>query len=123
VFVARVKDCFGDNGLTALAIVRERPGASELDTFLLSCRVIGRGVETALLAFLCERARSAGRRTLEGRFVPTRKNAPAADFFARHGFRERPAEGEGTAWVADLVANPVACPGWIRMTVAEGALV
>ena len=54
-------DCYGDNGLTGLAIVRRRRGASEIDTFLLSCRVLGRGVEAALLAFLADRARALGR--------------------------------------------------------------
>ncbi len=120
VFTARVKDCYGDNGLTGLAIVRDTPSACEIDTFLLSCRVLGRGVEAALLSFVAERARALGRRALRGRFVPTKKNAPARDFFAGHGFQ--PEEGpEGTVWVAGAAAS-TSCPSWIRLTVVEGAL-
>jgi FkbH-like protein len=121
VFTVRVRDCYGDNGLTGLAIVRDTARASEIDTFLLSCRVLGRGVEAALLAFLCDRARGLGRREIRGRFIPTRKNAPAADLFPSHGFaREGPAED--AAWVADPARVGVSCPAWIRLTVAEGAL-
>ena len=119
VFTVRVKDCYGDNGLTGLAIVRDSARASEIDTFLLSCRVLARGVETALLAFLCDRARALGHRELRGRFVPTPRNAPAADFFARHGFAHRDDTGE---WAADPARAGVACPPWIRLTVAETAL-
>ena len=121
VFTVRVKDCYGDNGLTGLAIVRDGQAASEIDTFLLSCRVLGRGVEVALLAFLCDRARGLRLREIRGRFIPTRKNAQAADFFPRHGFQPPQGPGDGS-WVADPSRVRVACPDWIRLTVAEGAL-
>ena len=121
VFTARVLDCYGDSGLTGLAILRDTPSAVEIDTFLLSCRVLGRGVETALLSFLLNRARAPFPRPLRGRFLPTRKNAPARDFFRDHGFRLEGEGPEGAAWSADASVR-VACPDWIRLTVAEGAL-
>ncbi len=55
-----VRDRFGDNGIVGLVMADRAEGALNLDTFLLSCRVIGRGVETAMLAHLCDRARAAG---------------------------------------------------------------
>jgi FkbH-like protein len=119
VFTARVVDCYGDNGLTALAILRDTPSAVEIDTLLLSCRVIGRGVETALLSFLAERAR-ARQQPLRGRFVPTKKNALARDFFRDHGFRLLEEGAEGTVWALEAAAR-IECPSWIRLTVAEGA--
>lgn len=121
VFTVRVKDCYGDHGLTGLAIVRDVQAVTEIDTFLLSCRVLGRGVEAALLAFLCDRARGLRRREIHGRFVPTRKNAQAAHFFPGHGFHQAEGPGDGP-WVADPSRVRVVCPAWIRLTVAEGAL-
>ena len=97
--------------------MRAAGASAEIDTFLLSCRVLGRGVEDAVLAFLCDRARARGRCLIRGRFIPTRKNAQAAAFLARHGF-----EARGDEWVADPTRTRVACPAWIRLTVAEGAL-
>ncbi|MDH3208557.1 MAG: HAD-IIIC family phosphatase, partial [Gemmatimonadota bacterium] len=81
----RVEDRFGDNGIVGVAIVRK---LSEwyLDTLLMSCRIIGRAVEDAILALLAEEAISAGARALVGEFIPTKKNAPACDVYARLGF-------------------------------------
>jgi FkbH-like protein len=120
VFTVRVTDCYGDNGLTGLAIVRDTHERSEIDTFLLSCRVLGRGVEDALLAFLRDRARAQGLREIRARYVATAKNGQVAGFLPTHGFE--PAPGEEGAWVADPKRLRVECPEWIRMTATEGAL-
>lgn len=57
-----------------------------IDTFLMSCRVLGRGVETAFLAVCAGRATETGANTIRGSFVPSKKNAQVADFYPRHGF-------------------------------------
>jgi len=86
--LARVSDRFGDSGLVGLAIaVPDTVDDWVVDTFLMSCRVIGRGVETALLAGLERQVRQCGGRTLHGVFHPTAKNQPAADFYPRHGYQ------------------------------------
>ena len=54
----------------------------------MSCRVLGRAIETAFLGVIAADARARGATRLLGRFIPTTKNAPAATFFADHGFRE-----------------------------------
>jgi len=88
LFAARVEDRFGDYGLTGLAIVQQvAPAVWYVDTFLLSCRVLGRDIETALLAFVAQEGAALGVRELQARFSPTRKNAPAANFLPGHGFR------------------------------------
>ncbi len=121
IFTARVTDRFGDNGIVGLAIVALTAEEWTLDTFLLSCRVIGRTVETAMLATLAERARSAGARYLGGEFLPTRKNAPAADVYARHGFRRVGEEAGASRWRLDLSEDTVAPPPWIdRVLPAAG---
>ena len=70
----RVRDRFGDHGLVGVAITHDEGDACKIDTLLLSCRIIGRTVETALLSYLAECAAARGRRRLLGWFLPTKKN-------------------------------------------------
>jgi FkbH-like protein len=121
VYSCAVRDKFGDNGLVGVAITRQDGAAWEIDTFLLSCRVIGRTVETAFLAHLAEQARAAGVRTLRGWYLPTKKNPPAKDFYSRHHFQAISENESGVLWELDLGATGIACPPWITMTVAQGA--
>ena len=97
-----MKDRYCDNGLVGVAIWRMTASVCEIDTLLLSCRVIGRTVETAFLAKLAGEARERGARKLEGWFLPTKKNAPAKDFYPKHGFVQVAESGEGTRWSYDL---------------------
>ena len=111
----RVRDRFGDNGLVGVAITHQKGDVAEIDTFLLSCRVIGRTVETAFLSFLASQARRNGARRLQGWFLPTKKNAPARNFYSEHGFTAAHQNGDGTLWSVDLAANPLPSPEWIRL--------
>ncbi len=113
VYSLRVKDRYCDNGLVGVAIVEDSGEVCEIETLLLSCRVIGRTVETAFLARLVLDATGRGLRTMEGWFLPTRKNSPAKDFFAQHGFERVEENSEGSRWSYDLT-KPMACPDWIR---------
>lgn len=84
---AKLRDRFGDNGLIAVGIVLPEDAVTwRLDSFLMSCRVIGRGVETALLAALAGAAKNRGAESLIGEFIPTSKNQPSAYFLKQHGF-------------------------------------
>lgn len=87
VFGYRVQDKFGDLGLIAVAIIEERNGAGVLDTFLMSCRVLGRGVEESILGHLLQELTKRKLKILRGEFIPTEKNHPAKDFFKSHGFK------------------------------------
>jgi FkbH-like protein len=81
-----VTDRFGDSGITGLAITRHADARAELDTLLLSCRLLGRRVEDAFLAVLARRAHDRGARTLLGAYEPTDRNAQVASFFPDRGF-------------------------------------
>jgi len=116
----RVRDRFGDNGLVGVAITKQNGATAEIDTFLLSCRVIGRTVETAFLSFLADHARSNGATYLQGWFLPTKKNAPARDFYSAHGFRAGEQNGDGTLWTLDLTSNSLPAPEWIRLHIVNG---
>lgn len=82
----RVRDRFGDAGLVGVLIAVPDGPAWRLDTFLMSCRVIGRRVETAMLALLERVAAARDVRELTGEFLPTKKNQPAERFLPEHGF-------------------------------------
>jgi len=112
-----VRDRFGDHGLVGVAIAHDIGEQCEVDTFLLSCRVIGRTVETALLAHLAESAAQRGCKRLVGWFLPTKKNAPARDFYPQHGFERQETNGAGSLWTLDLQSSTLRCPDWIKLKV------
>jgi FkbH-like protein len=120
VLSIRVRDRFGDHGLVGVAITRDEKDVCEIDTLLLSCRVIGRTVETALLSYLAQAAATRGRQRLSGKFLPTKKNAPAKEFYSQHGFQLHPQNGEGSLWEIDLQKHPIAWPEWIKLNKIEG---
>ena len=109
LLVARLADRYGDYGLIGVAATRDgAEGAREIDSLLMSCRVLGRGVEEAILAEIEDAARGAGRSRLIGRYLPSRKNAMVADFYSRFGFA---ATAEDGVFVRDLAAaEPLAFP-------------
>jgi FkbH-like protein len=120
VLSIRVRDRFGDHGLVGVAITRDEKDVCEIDTLLLSCRVIGRTVETALLSYLAQAAGARGRSRLAGKFLPTKKNAPAREFYAQHGFQLHTQNAEGSLWELDLKQHPIAFPEWIKLNKIDG---
>jgi FkbH-like protein len=116
VYVLDVADRFGDHGLVGTAVVRETGDTWVIDNVLLSCRAMGLSVETALLKRIGDAARDRGVARLVGEFAPTAKNAPSADYFARHGFRaDGDADGTQT-WVLDPRVARIENPAWIAVT-------
>lgn len=82
----RLEDRFADHGVVALAATRRAGDSLHIDALLMSCRVLGRGVETVLLQALAWQARREGARWLIGRIAETARNTPVRDVYARHGF-------------------------------------
>lgn len=91
----RLVDRFGDNGLICVAILRATDDAAALtiDSWLMSCRVLGRQVEEAVLNVIAERARQFGARRLVGIYRPTSKNSMVERHYDKLGFT-RIAESE-----------------------------
>lgn len=88
----RLLDRFGDNGLIAVVIARAQADALEIDTWLMSCRVLGREVERATLTWLVDEARARGLHRLIGEYIETPKNAMVRDHYERLGFHK---QGDG----------------------------
>jgi FkbH-like protein len=85
----RLKDKFGDLGMIGVIICRpedDAPDQWEIDTWLMSCRVLGRQVENAMLNALVERVAAKGGRSLLGRYRRSAKNAMVADHYTKLGF-------------------------------------
>ena len=120
IFSIRVRDRFGDHGVVGVAIAHDQGEQCEVDTFALSCRVIGRTVETALLAHIAKSAADRGRKRLVGWFLPTKKNAPARDFYLDHGFDLVANSCEGSLWSLDLTRQQVASPDWVKLVTSNG---
>ena len=80
-----LRDRFGDLGLIGAAMLHEGPEEWELDTFLMSCRALGRRVEETFASHLAEIAAETGK-PLRGVFLPTKKNAPVRELFVRNGW-------------------------------------
>jgi len=121
VYSVAVKDRFGDNGIVGVLITRTDEGVCEIDTFLLSCRVIGRTIETAMLGFLTDASKTRGLSRLQGWYVPTKKNAPVKDLYLSHKFQAISSENGATLWSLNLEEASISFPEWIRMHVTNGS--
>jgi FkbH-like protein len=109
----RLKDIFGDNGMISVVICR--PGAASewrIDTWLMSCRVLGRKVEHMVLREILQHARTAGVRKLTGVYLPTERNRLVVDHYAKLGFVKLEEENSGaTRWELCVEnANPDVAP-------------
>jgi len=107
---AQIKDKFGDNGITGVFIV-EKTNSDEwlLDTFLLSCRVMGREAEKAMLYFIIKQAKKNNVKRLKAKFIPTLKNKPIEDFLPNSQFYE-----ENGFWIYNL-EKPFNMPGFLTL--------
>ena len=83
----RLLDRFGDNGVIAIVIGRlQETKDLTIDTWLMSCRVLGRQVEPTTLNLIAEQAKRLGAKRLVGEYIPTKKNGMVKDHYARLGF-------------------------------------
>ena len=93
IFTLSVRDRFENSGITGLAILKSAADRAEIDSFLLSCRILGRKIEDAFLAFLAAHAKQNGAIRLIGHYYPTAKNGQTARFYPDRGFNNE--EGRG----------------------------
>ena len=85
----KLKDRFGDNGLISAVILQQQPDASMvIDTWVMSCRVLSRGVEEFICAEIVSLARHKKCRKVIGKYIPTAKNKLVADLYGRLHFRK-----------------------------------
>ena len=98
----RLRDRFTDHGIVGVLIAVPEDDALCIDTWLLSCRVLGRTVEHAMLKTLMGLARDRGYRRLVGEYVRTGRNDSVRDLYARSGFKLAREVADTTRWTFDL---------------------
>ncbi len=111
VFSVSARDRFGDSGIIGVIILRMQEHECHIDTFLLSCRVIGRNIEQPMFAFIFEFVRQRGISALFAEYIPTPKNTPSADLLPRFHFEQITA----TQFLANLSLVDVPFPSYIAV--------
>lgn len=86
VYCISVRDKFGDNGITGAVILNLKDDKAFIDTLLLSCRILGKGIENAFIKTILNDLSAKGIVAVEGQFIPTTKNGQVNDFYDRVGF-------------------------------------
>ncbi|MDX2236229.1 MAG: HAD-IIIC family phosphatase [Hyphomonadaceae bacterium] len=95
----KLSDRFGDNGLISVLLAKIEGDRLDIDTWLMSCRVLKRGVEQLALNDLAAAARARGLRAIQGEYIPTAKNALVKDHYAQLGFEKIGEDADGrTRW-------------------------
>jgi len=109
VLCVDVKDRFGENGIVSCALLSAKGDELEIDALVLSCRVFGFGVETALVNAVKRLARARGARRVVAKFVSTERNRPCQSFLPDHQF-----ERQGELWGCDRLVDCVD-PDWLSV--------
>ena len=105
----KLTDKFGDNGVVSIVIGRmdgDKKDELHMELWLMSCRVLKRDMEFAMMDELVEKAKSAGIKKIVGYYYPTAKNSMVKDFYAIQGFNKVSEDSEGnTVWEFDINDN------------------
>jgi len=99
----KLRDRFGDHGLVSAVLMRVDGEVAEIDTWVMSCRVIGRTVEAEMLKHLCQEAATRGCRRLRGTYIPTGRNQLVKHLYANFGFELIADQAGTTTWGYNLL--------------------
>jgi FkbH-like protein len=104
-FSIRLRDRFTDHGMVGLLIAKQRDSVMGIETWLMSCRVIGRSVEATMLAYLSRLAAVQGVTRIRGIYFPTAKNEVVKDLYSKFGFTRLGDADGGEIWEYDLATH------------------
>lgn len=120
VFSMRLRDRLSDLGLIGVAILKyEQAGVASIDTFLMSCRALGRRAEDCLLAHCLQAARNRGCQRVQGRYIATPKNAQVADFYSRSGFKSISDAADTSSWEFQFDRDVFSPPDFVQVEGVE----
>ena len=87
IYCLNVKDKFGDNGITGVIVLKKIDNHTfEIDSFLLSCRVLGKSIENAFLRYVLQKLKNNGIKYINALYIPTNKNMQVENFYDNLGF-------------------------------------
>jgi FkbH-like protein len=116
IFTLAVSDKISDLGLIGVAIVKYENNIAVIDSFLMSCRALGRGLETALLIYIIQAAAAEKKRSIKARYVSSKKNIQTKDFYSRHDFALLSEADNSTEWEFDLLEKKIMpYPKWLTV--------
>lgn len=102
----RLEDRFGDYGV--ISVIIAVPDGAEtylMDTWVMSCRAMGRMVEHAIMAYFSEHCKNLGIRNLLGEYIPTPKNGPVSCIFQSLGFKAKNQSGQSVFWELETASH------------------
>ena len=102
IWTLSAKDRFGNYGMTGLLIARKGKENWAIDTFLLSCRILGKKIEEQFLNYALNELKSTGVKKVLGEYIATKKNGQVKDFYGRTGFKKINSEENKDVWQVDL---------------------
>jgi FkbH-like protein len=112
-------DALGDNGLISIILLRGCGKALEIDTWVMSCRVLLRGMEQFARNQVVEIARSGGFESITGCYIPTEKNSMVKDHFPSLGFTPAGTDGGQTFWTLQLNSATEPLPTFIEREITK----
>jgi FkbH-like protein len=108
----QVEDKFGDNGVTGVFIIKkENKKEWRIDTFLMSCRIMGRDIEKGIMTYIINKARANNVEKINADFIPTQKNKPIENFLSDHKFKKN-----GQFWTY-IVKSEIKLPEYLSMEI------
>ena len=112
VTCVQVEDKFGDNGITGVFIIKkENEKEWRIDTFLMSCRIMGRDIEKGIMTYIINKAKENNIQKINADFIPTQKNKPVENFLSDHEFKK-----EGQSWTYKIKSK-IKFPEYLRIEV------
>jgi len=96
VYCVSVKDKFGDNGISILTIIKIQDNIAFLDSFLLSCRILGRNIESAFLNYIINILKEKNVKTIKSEYIPSSKNKQTENFYEKMNFNIDKIQENGT---------------------------
>jgi FkbH-like protein len=113
IYYAAVKDKFDNAGIIAVAMIRYEGTTAVVDSFLMSCRVIGRGIELALMSSISSDCAQRGISKLYGEYLSSAKNQLASLFLSDCGFVREHERGDG-GWSIEPGSDVIPMPNWFK---------
>lgn len=105
-FSYRFEDRFGDYGIISVVVLEvEEKNKFRIDTWVMSCRMMGRTVEHAILSHVLHELKQRGTAYLVGEFIPSPKNAPVASLYEKLGFQKKEPEGDSVFYEIEVAST------------------
>lgn len=116
IYCLSVKDRFGDNGITGAVLLRPIDGGYEIDSFLLSCRILGKGIEEVFLSGILNILRNRGVKLVKASYIPTAKNMQVSGFYERTDFVLDSQDKDGSKFYHLNMGAEIKIPSYYKIT-------